>query len=127
MLRPERRNAASPMLSVMVPRGASKQEDGDQPMSDTPARKFRLLSPRRLGLLAGVAGLGVVGLLSASDLSTTLKIPTVSTAAYAQTAQRPVGFADIVEQVKPSVMSVRVKMDGGPRLMGFDSLPRATP
>ena len=96
-------------------------------MSDTPARKFRLLSPRRLGLLAGVAGLGVVGLLSASDLSTTLKIPTVSTAAYAQTAQRPVGFADIVEQVKPSVMSVRVKMDGGPRLMGFDSLPRATP
>jgi serine protease Do len=47
--------------------------------------------------------------------------------AYAQTAQRPVGFADIVEQVKPAVISVRVKMDGGPRLMGFDALPRATP
>ena len=96
-------------------------------MSDTPARKLRLLSPRRLGLLAGVAGLGVVGLMTASDLATTLKIPTLNTAAYAQTAQRPVGFADIVEQVKPAVMSVRVKMDGGPRLMGFDSLPRATP
>jgi serine protease Do len=99
-------------------------------MSDTPARKFRLLSPRRLGLLAGVAGLGVVGLLSAYDLTPTLKVPTLNSAAYAQTAQtaqRPVGFADIVEQVKPAVISVRVKMDGGPRLMGFDALPRATP
>jgi serine protease Do len=99
-------------------------------MSATPARKFRLLSPRRLGLLAGVAGLGVVGLMSASNLATPVKIPTLNTAAYAQTAQtaqRPVGFADIVEQVKPAVISVRVKMDGGPRLMGFDALPRATP
>jgi serine protease Do len=96
-------------------------------MSDTPARKLGLLSPRRLGLLAGVAGLGVVGLMTASDLATTVKFPTLNTAAYAQTAQRPVGFADIVEQVKPAVISVRVKMDGGPRLMGFDSLPRATP
>jgi serine protease Do len=96
-------------------------------MSATPARKFRLLSPRRLGLLAGVAGLGVVGLMSASDLATTLRVPTLNAVAYAQTAQRPVGFADIVEQVKPAVISVRVKMDGGPRLMGFDALPRATP
>jgi len=96
-------------------------------MSATPARKFRLLSPRRLGLLAGVAGLGVVGFMSASDLATTLRVPTLNAVAYAQTAQRPVGFADIVEQVKPAVISVRVKMDGGPRLMGFDALPRATP
>src|SRR5262245_50420165 len=100
----------------MMPRGASKQEDGEQPMSATPARKFRLLSPHRLGLLAGVAGLGVVGFLSASDLAATLKVPTLNTAAYAQTSQRPVGFADIVEKVKPAVISVRVKMDGGPRL-----------
>ena len=34
-----------------------------------------------------------------------------TTSAYAQTAARPVGFADIVEKVKPSVMSVRVKVD----------------
>src|SRR4029453_16772502 len=117
----------APSFIAMMPRGASKQEDGDQPMSATPARKFRLLSPRRLGLLAGVAGLGVVGLMSASDLATTLRVPTLNAVAYAQTAQRPVGFADIVEQVKPAVISVRVKMDGGPRLMGFDALPRATP
>jgi len=65
--------------------------------------------------------------MTASDLATTVKFPMLNTAAYAQTAQRPVGFADIVEQVKPAVISVRVKMDGGPRLMGFDALPRATP
>src|SRR5215467_7812475 len=96
-------------------------------MGATPARKFRLLSPRRLGLLAGVAGLGVVGFLSGSSLAPTLKLPALNTAAYAQNIQRPVGFADIVEKVKPAVISVRVKMDGGPRLMGFDALPRATP
>src|SRR5712671_1103734 len=99
-------------------------------MSDTPARKLRLLSPRHLGLLAGVAGLGVVGFLAVPEVAPSFKLPALSSSvAYAQNAQRPVGFADIVEQVKPAVISVRVKMDGGPRLMGFDALPtpRATP
>ncbi len=99
-------------------------------MSDTPARKLRLLSPRHLGLLAGVAGLGVVGFLAVPEVAPSFKLPALSSSvAYAQNAQRPVGFADIVEQVKPAVISVRVKMDGGPRLMGFDAVPtpRATP
>jgi serine protease Do len=99
-------------------------------MSDSSARKFRLLTPRRLGLLAGVAGLGVVGLTAVPDAVPSLKLPALSSSvAYAQNVQRPVGFADIVEQVKPAVISVRVKMDGGPRLMGFDALPtpRGTP
>jgi serine protease Do len=45
------------------------------------------------------------------------------TAAYAQTqnVQRPVGFADIVEKVKPAVISVRVKMNAGPRVMSFNN------
>jgi serine protease Do len=34
--------------------------------------------------------------------------------------QRPAGFADIVEKVKPAVISVRVKVNSGPSLMGFD-------
>jgi len=99
-------------------------------MSDSSARKFRLLTPRRLGLLAGVAGLGVVGLTAVPDAVPSLKLPALSSSvAHAQNVQRPVGFADIVEQVKPAVISVRVKMDGGPRLMGFDALPtpRGTP
>ena len=44
--------------------------------------------------------------------------PALTSIAYAQGVQRPVGFADIVEKVKPAVISVRVKV-GGPKLMGF--------
>jgi serine protease Do len=50
--------------------------------------------------------------------------------AQAQGLQRPVGFADIVEKVKPAVVSVRVKMDGGPRVSGFDGempFPKGSP
>ena len=45
-------------------------------------------------------------------------LPGLSAPAHAQSinAARPVGFADIVEKVKPAVMSVRVKMDAGPQL-----------
>ena len=35
--------------------------------------------------------------------------------------QAPIGFADIVEKVKPAVISVRVKIDGGPQTSGFSS------
>jgi serine protease Do len=49
--------------------------------------------------------------------------------AHAQNAQRPVGFADIVEQVKPSVISVKVKMNtGGDSLtLNEDNPLRGTP
>ena len=95
----------------------------------TPAQKSRFLSPRRLVLLAGVAGLGATVLLTAPGFVPQSNLPALNGAAYAQTAQRPVGFADIVEKVKPSVISVRVKIDGGPRTMSFDDLPipRGTP
>src|SRR5262245_60708410 len=43
----------------------------------------------------------------------------------AQTVARPTGFADIVEKVKPAVISVRVKINGGPQMSGLDDqLPR---
>lgn len=38
----------------------------------------------------------------------------------AQTVQRPVGFADIVEKVKPAVISVRVKMNVSPENSSFE-------
>jgi serine protease Do len=38
----------------------------------------------------------------------------------AQTVQRPVGFADIVEKVKPAVFSVRVKVNAGPQNSSFE-------
>ena len=75
----------------------------------------RLYSKRRIFLVASVAALS--GGLFFADFA--LSPHTSGGAlfappyAYAQNAQRPVGFADIVEQVKPSVISVKVKMNTG--------------
>jgi serine protease Do len=86
--------------------------------ASVPAPKSRILSARRLVLLAGVAGLGATVLLGNAGI---LPQPAgqLSAVAYAQGAQRPMGFADIVEKVKPAVISVRVKMASGPKMMGF--------
>jgi len=71
--------------------------------------------------LASTAGLGIAVLLAGPG-----NFPNVfalSTAALAQNAQRPVGFADIVEKVKPAVISVRVKLDEGPQTSSDEGLP----
>jgi serine protease Do len=82
--------------------------------------KSRILSARRLVLLAGVAGLGATVLLGAANLVPSTGGSALSNIAYAQNIQRPVGFADIVEKVKPAVISVRVKVDPGAKMMGFE-------
>jgi serine protease Do len=82
--------------------------------------KSRILSARRLVLLAGVAGLGATVLLGAANLVPNSGGSALSNIAYAQNIQRPVGFADIVEKVKPAVISVRVKVDPGAKMMGFE-------
>ena len=75
------------------------------------------LSTRRIALLATtIAGFGTAALVFAPG--TPLR-SAFGTAAQAQNLsekvqqlpQRPVGFADIVEKVKPAVISVRVKID----------------
>ena len=75
----------------------------------------RVLSARRLALLATtVAGLGAATFFLAPDISVRSTFPTAQAqnlSQQAQTAQRPVGFADIVERVKPAVISVRVRVD----------------
>src|SRR5262245_48344687 len=78
---------------------------------------LRALSTRRLILLATAASLGVAAV--AIDNSRPSLVPAFSTAVAAE-AQRPVSFADIVEKVKSSVISVRVKRDGGVKMMGFE-------
>ena len=89
--------------------------------ASVPAQKSRVLSARRLVLLASVAGLGVAVLFGGAGLISKATGPALTNIAYAQGIQRPVGFADIVEKVKPAVISVRVKMDGGgAKMMGFD-------
>jgi serine protease Do len=86
--------------------------------ASVPAPKVRILSARRLVLLAGVAGLGVTMLLGGTGMLPKATGPALTSIAYAQGVQRPAGFADIVEKVKPAVISVRVKV-GGAKLMGF--------
>ena len=67
---------------------------------------------RRLALLATtVAGLAVGGLLVAPTFSPYAPLALAQNLSQeAQQLARPTGFADIVEKVKPAVISVRVKM-----------------
>jgi serine protease Do len=75
------------------------------------------LSARRLALLAGVASLGAAVMIG--GIVPPASIPAFSTPAYAETAAHPAGFADLVEKVKPAVISVRVKTDAQPQTMNF--------
>jgi len=98
--------------------------------SANPVRNTRAPSARRLALLAGVAGLGISVLFAGSGFNLNSSLGSFSPAAQAQSLQRPVGFADIVEKVKPAVVSVRVKLDGGPRTTGFEGelpFPKGSP
>jgi serine protease Do len=85
--------------------------------STTPSTtsKPRRFTPRRLVLLAGVAALGLSAYTFIPGTSPSALKPWSSSVFAAETA-RPVGFADIVEKVKPAVISVRVKMGAGPQL-----------
>ena len=88
-------------------------------------RNRRVLSARRVILLATtIASLGAAALVVAPGLN----LPGGYPAALAQNLteqahklQAPVGFADIVEKVKPAVISVRVKVDGGSQTNGLTS------
>jgi serine protease Do len=88
--------------------------------ASVPAPKSRILSARRIVLLAGVAGLGVTVLLGGAGLLPKGTSPTLTNIAYAQGVQRPMGFADIVDKVKPAVISVRVKVASGAKMMGLE-------
>ncbi|HLN11300.1 MAG TPA: Do family serine endopeptidase [Xanthobacteraceae bacterium] len=84
-----------------------------------------ILSGRRVVLLASVACLGAAVLFSAPGSH---NLPAISGRVHAAEPARPVGFADIVEKVKPAVMAVRVKMDAGPKTMLFgDDGPQIPP
>jgi serine protease Do len=87
-------------------------------MDGTPLRSRRVLTPRRIALLTtAIAGIGAAALALELEPSMTV-FPFVGSAQaqnltekVQQLPQRPVGFADIVEKVKPAVISVRVKID----------------
>jgi serine protease Do len=80
-------------------------------------KKSRVLSARRVILLATtIASLGVGALIVAPGLNLPNGYPGALAQNLTEQAHKvsaPTGFADIVEKVKPAVISVRVKMDGG--------------
>jgi serine protease Do len=96
-------------------------------MSSVPAHNPRRIG-RRLALLAGTAGVGAALIFGVPGFKSQFSLPP---AAHAQTqsVQRPVGFADIVEKVKPAVISVRVRVDAGSRtsLNSNSPFPQGSP
>jgi serine protease Do len=91
-------------------------------MNSFPTRRWsRALSARRLVLLATVANLGIAAAV-VSYGGFPQPAPSVFSrpAAAAEYAQRPAGFAYLVEQVKPAVISVQVKMNTGAAMMNFE-------
>src|SRR3954452_10779784 len=83
--------------------------------SDISAPKSRFLPGRRLALLAGVAGLGATVLFTAPGFLPEASLPGIAHAQnlteQARKLPQPMGFADIVEKVKPAVISVRVRIE----------------
>jgi serine protease Do len=92
-------------------------------MNDGCSQVRRMLQARRLVLLATtVVGFGAAAILLSPHMPAHAQNLTEK---VQQLPQRPVGFADIVEKVKPAVMSVRVKIDrpAEPSLNSDDDLP----
>jgi serine protease Do len=90
-------------------------------MSPLPPQRWSgVLSTRRLILLATVANLGIAAAtIGYVKFPQTTTIALTRPALAAENATRPSGFAYLVEQVKPAVISVQVKMDAGATMMGL--------
>jgi serine protease Do len=93
-------------------------------------QKRRVLSVRRVILLATtIASLGAAALLVAPnfDFGGYPSALAQNLTEQARKVPAPVGFADIVEQVKPAVVSVRVKLDGGSQTTGTGDMQNMPP
>ena len=83
------------------------------------ARKFALMASVAAGL--GAAAYGLTPTFQAGNLFSSPALAQVDKAV--RNVQQPVGFADIVERVKPSVISVRVKATEKPSADNTDDSP----
>src|SRR5215471_12941709 len=78
----------------------------------------------RVAPLAGMAGLVATAFFAGTFVAPQLDlVPHVR----AQIRARPVGFADVVDKVKPAVISVRVKIDAGKRAKDASPFPKDSP
>ena len=72
--------------------------------------KSKILSIRRLAILASVAGLGITMVAADALTNNGLALASLAPPAQAADAVQPgFGFADLVAKVKPAVISVRVE------------------
>lgn len=80
---------------------------------NNPPHQRKVLTARRVTLLASVAGLGLAVLIAGPGGFRNLNLPAMNSSALAaeESSQHPAGFADLVAKVKPAVISVRVKLD----------------
>jgi serine protease Do len=82
--------------------------------------KPKLLSVRRMALLASVAGLGIAVVAAGPSSYRALGFPSwMSSAQAADATQAPAGFANLVATVKPAVISVRVKIEESANTTGM--------
>jgi serine protease Do len=79
---------------------------------------------RRVASRAGMAAL-VAAVLSAG--ASIAFRPDLVSHASAQIRARPIGFADVVDKVKPAVISVRVNIDAGKRSKETSPFPKDSP
>lgn len=93
-----------------------------------PARPGRkAFTARRLALLASAAGLAIAVVATGTSGFSTPNFPSAIATAHAETMQRSTGFADIVEKVKPAVISVRVKVDATAKTASMNDNDEASP
>src|SRR6188768_4266368 len=93
-----------------------------------PARPERkAFTARRLALLASAAGLAIAVVATGTSGFSTPNFPSAIATAHADTMQRSTGFADVVEKVKPAVVSVRVKVDATAQMMSMNDNGEASP
>src|SRR5215472_8983525 len=78
------------------------------------------LYARRLVLLASGVGLGAATFFAGPGGSPNTSLLAFSVAHAGENAGRTAGFADIVERVRPAVISVRVRVEGGQEMMGVE-------
>lgn len=78
----------------------------------------KVITARRLTLLASAAALGVAMLMAGpgGPVRTNLPAWTSSAQAADATIPHPASFADLVAKVKPAVISIRVKIDDSAKL-----------
>ena len=88
----------------------------------------KILTARRLALLASAAGLAVAVVVGGPAAYRSVDFAPVS-AAQAADAVSPTGFADLVAKVKPAVISVRVRIEESANTtgMGFSEGSNANP